>query len=83
MKRTQGEAMLILLIRWRWLMTVLMALQIFELVHHYKVRDVTGWPLLPSAWVLPWLTLGCVGVCVLTATVWTAYLYRLRPSVSV
>ena len=54
------------------------ALQIWGVVQQYKMHDVTGWPM-PSAWVLPWLTFGCIGTCVVTASLWITYLYRPYP----
>ena len=54
------------------------ALQIWGVVQQYKMHDVTGWPM-PSAWVLPWLTFGCIGTCVFTASLWITYLYRPYP----
>ncbi len=63
--------------RWRWAMTFGAALNMWSLADHYKWHDVTGWPM-PSAWVLPWLTFGCVGFCLFVASVWIAYFYKPR-----
>ena len=65
--------------RWRWAMIFGAILNVWNLVDCCKTHDVTGWPL-PSAWVLPWLTFGCVGYCVFVAGVWGAYLYKPDPS---
>ncbi len=68
-----------LVFRWRWVITFGAALQLWGVAQQYKMHDVTGFPWLPSAWVLPWLTFGCVGTCVFTASLWITYLYRPHP----
>ncbi len=66
-----------LIFRWRWVMTFGAVLNVWAVVDHYKRHDVIGWPM-PSAWVLPWLTFGGVGLCVLAVMIWIAYLYKPR-----
>lgn len=67
-----------ILIRWRWLITAGAVGDIFATVHHYRMHDVMGWPV-PSALVLPLLTVGGVGIYALTVMVWAACLHK-RPA---
>ncbi len=69
-----------LMFRWRWVATFGAVLQIWSVVERYQAHDATGIYWLPSAWVLPWLTFGCVSTCVFMAGVWIMYLDKPRPS---
>ncbi len=75
------KKMLAFTLRWRWVITFGAVLQLWGMVQQYKMHDVADWLLLPSAWVLPWLTFGCAGVCVFTASLWADYLHKPRPNV--
>jgi len=62
------------LIRWRRAVTVGAVAQVLATVQHYRLHDITGWPV-PSAFVLPLLTFGALSNCALAVMTWVACFY--------
>jgi len=63
-----------ILIRWRWAVVAGAMMQVLSAIQHYRVHDVTGWPV-PAVLVLPLLTFGALGNCALAVMVWVTYFY--------